>query len=155
MRATASRSPFHDRRVPIRHRPYHPRPSAKSAPYAVLASVCVLALSVWRAWGGVAPSGAPVPGASTAGPAARLAAAAPRQGPPLRPAHGWCLARSPARVSAMATHRCVMPPGASARRLAARPRGMAPCRPPPGRPPPTPSAALRKSQSGKTTGSCC
>jgi hypothetical protein len=44
--ATASCSPYHDGRVPIRKRQYHPRPSEKRAPYAVLASVCVLALSV-------------------------------------------------------------------------------------------------------------
>jgi hypothetical protein len=44
--ATLSRSPYHDGRVPIHKKQHHPRPSEKRAPYAVLTSVYVLALSV-------------------------------------------------------------------------------------------------------------
>jgi hypothetical protein len=44
--APLSCSPYHDGRVPIRKRQHPPRPSEKRTPYAVLASVYVLALSV-------------------------------------------------------------------------------------------------------------
>jgi hypothetical protein len=63
------------------------------------------------------------------------AAAAARQRALLCPAHWVRLALSPTRVSAVANHLCDLPPVASARRLAAGPRGITPRRPPAGGPP--------------------
>src|SRR5215510_7787275 len=82
---------------------------------------------------GVARAAAPRPSSTRS--AARLAAAAARECALLRPAHRLCLALSPARVSTMANGLYDLSPVAPAWGVAVRPRGVAPCRSPPGGPP--------------------
>src|SRR5215510_10895232 len=108
---------------------------SKEIAYAVLTRVCWLPLSLrpYRSRIGTDRAAAPRP--SPAWSAALLAPAAARQRAVLCPTHRLCLALSPAGVSAVANGVHDMAPVAPAWRVATRPRGVAPRRPPASRPP--------------------